>query len=730
MVRGIRFAGVFGLALSIAASHVFAADYAVPDKAKALDAVKALVADAAKSGKKVYVWVTLGTYVKAQLSQADALAITVISEGNDFPIKWDKIPQEQIPTIIKNCWQDDSKRALVGMDYCMATGQLDKAEEFMTLAAGDSKALGDDLKVRIKALGGLQDAAKIAADPQLAARAAAVAAAANKDKDDASYKGPEKIAYRPSEYGYLNPIKDVAAAVDNVIEISLAEQGIRPEPICDDTTFLRRVSLDLTGEIPSTDEVLAFMKDGNSNKRAKWIEEMSKRPEYADHWATFWGVLLVGRRTREEADVKPHYFRSWLRERFATNEKWDKIVQEILTATGENDKDGASNYLTFHMNDTLPITVGHISQTFLGARIACAQCHDHPFDKWTQQDFWGFSAFLANTRSERKELRDDPKDPMKITRQWHVLVDTDQRNGGQKYDPPQPELKLPPKVLDGPVFTGVAVKPGDARRDAKRGKDNKDMANDKKMDKPKDMASNDMKSKDMKKSDKEPSMSGSMDMAAMMSMDDSSMMNAAASGSGNAGLLMRKAFAAWVTSPKNEKFNQSAVNRIWRNLFGYGLVEPVDDIRPKNPPVYPEVMKILSEDFNASGRDLQRLVAIIANTKAYQRSSIGTLQKVDRVKQVRNFARAEVRPMTPEEFFMAVIKATAGDETAKHMEDQIRKRDANSGYGGMMTDNGGTPPPAGKGGKGAMAMGMGMGGGDLGEYTRLMERFIGTSTAE
>src|SRR5206468_2388793 len=99
-----------------------------------------------------------------------------------------------------------------------------------------------------------------------------------------------------------------------------------------------------------------------------------------------------------------------------------------------------------------PITVGHISQSFLGARISCAQCHDHPFDKWTQQDFWGFSAFLANTRSERKELRDDPKDAMKITRQWHVLIDSDTRNGGQKYDPPQAELRLPAKVLDGPIF--------------------------------------------------------------------------------------------------------------------------------------------------------------------------------------------------------------------------------------------------------------------------------------
>src|SRR6185295_7830103 len=220
--------------------------------------------------------------------------------------------------------------------------------------------------------------------------------------------------------------------------------------------------LDLTGEIPSPDDINNFMRNGA--KRGQLIDELVKRPEYADRWANFWTVILVGRRTREEADVKPHFFRSWMREQFARNEKFDKIVTQILTATGENDKDGASNYLSFHLNDTLPITIGHISQTFLGARISCAQCHDHPFDKWTQADFWGFAAFLANTTSARKELREDPKDPMKVTRQWQVLIDTDQRQGGQRYDPPQPELRLPPKVLDGPVFTGAHATPAQGRQ--------------------------------------------------------------------------------------------------------------------------------------------------------------------------------------------------------------------------------------------------------------------------
>ena len=116
-------------------------------------------------------------------------------------------------------------------------------------------------------------------------------------------------------------------------------------------------------------------------------------------------------------------FRSWLREQFSKNEPFDKVVTEMLTAQGDARKVGPANYLAYHLDSTLPITMAHISQTFLGARIGCAQCHDHPFDKWSQQDFWGFAAFLANTRSERRELREDPKDPNRVTKQWHVLTD-------------------------------------------------------------------------------------------------------------------------------------------------------------------------------------------------------------------------------------------------------------------------------------------------------------------
>jgi hypothetical protein len=192
-------------------------------------------------------------------------------------------------------------------------------------------------------------------------------------------------------------------------------------------------------------------------------------------------------------------------------------------------------------------------------------------------------------------------------------------------------------------------------------------------------------------------------------MDMAMMGNTIGAENGAMGLAYRKALATWITANDNEKFSQSAVNRLWRQMFGYGLVEPVDDIRPKNAPSHPDVMKILVQDFNASGRDWKRMAQIIANTRAYQRASNGDSSKIDRAKAVRYAARAEVRPMTPEMLFMAILKATGGEEKAKALLAGLRGRDQAMMAGGDMNA---------------------MNQGDVGQFYGLMQRFIATSTAE
>ena len=669
-----------------------AADYIPPPAESSADVIKLRLATDLPKLKQPSVMITMfGSLDSVKLIGSDNQNLTVNYKEKNFDQTWSKLSVQDIVSVADICFAGDTQGMLAELDYAFGTGQLQRAHDLIE----EKQKTATDAKIKQQ----LDDRmaywkVKTAPPRAVAASAATVqtgfsgtgtpAAAETATTITGPLAAPAKIAFTPSTPGQLKPVKDVAAALDNAIEIDLAEMGLKPEVVCDDAAFLRRSSLDLTGQIPTPEEVIAFYNDNTPGKREKKIDEQLKRPEYADRWATFWEVLLVGRHTRDNAEVDTGELKNWLRDEFAKNEPYDKMVTELLTASGENDKNGPVNYLSYHLADTLPNTMAHLSQTFLGARIGCAQCHDHPFDKWTQDDFWGFSSFLANTRSDRKELREDPKDPKRVTRAWNVVTDQATRNGDGRYAPPRAELNLPPKGLDAPVFKpeSLGLKAG---------------------------LKADLKKPDDKPADKKPDAKMGMDKGMDKNMAGMGMMGMGGAGgdSGQMGQLYRRGLAAWITSQQNEKFAQSVVNRIWREMFGYGLVEPVDDIRPKNPPSHPEVMSILANDFNASGRDLKRLMTIIANTKAYQRSANGPATKADRLKAVRNAARAEVRPMSPEMLFTAIIKACGGEEKAKALMEGLRKRDqADMDKKNVAVDQ------------------------TVTDVYNLMQRFINTSTAE
>ena len=690
---------VASLSITAGMSAARAASFVPPDAAVALDTLKLRTSTALRSfGPKREAMVTLfGSLQTVTVVSADNQRVTVTLKDRQFEQPWEKFAPKEVAAIAAAANSTDANFAISIIDYLLASGKFDVARDQIDAlahgnAGGPVKQALDDRLAYLKsredpkpAAAGKAPVAILNAQPGEIPSLSGASSSGSSSSSSAPLAAPAKIAFTASQNGSLRPVKEVAAALDNAIEIDLAEMGMKPEAVCDDAAFLRRATLDLTGQIPAPEEAIAFFNDPSPTKREKRIEELLHRPDYADHWATFWEVLLVGRHTRDNADVNVGQLKTWLRDEFAKNEPYDKMVNELLTSSGDNDKNGPVNYLTHQLADTLPNTVAHVSQTFLGARIGCAQCHDHPFDKWTQEDFWAFSSFLANTRSDRKELKEDPKDPKRVTRAWHILTDQANRNDDPRYSPPRGELRLPPKALDGPVFKlgAVPAKPKIAE----------------------------LKKPDPKPADKNDKGAmpggagmGGMGMGGMGMMGG---MDAIAGETGITGQLYRKAFAAWMTSPQNEKFAQCVVNRIWRSMFGYGLVEPVDDIRPKNPPSHPEVMNILANEFNASGRDLKRLMSIIANTKAYQRSASGGATKADRQKEVCNAARAEVRPMTPEMLFTAIVKACGGEEKAKSLLDGLHKRDmADMEHKMESVDQ------------------------TVNDFYNLMQRFINTSTAE
>jgi hypothetical protein len=171
-----------------------------------------------------------------------------------------------------------------------------------------------------------------------------------------------------------------------------------------DEEFLRRVTLDLTGTLPSPAEIAAFRRETAPRKRADLIDRLLASPDYARNWARYWRDVIAFHATTENP-LLVHFpiFESWLGEQLAANQPWDQIVRAIVTATGRSDSDGATALVSAHSTNQRfqPAEMaGETSRIFLGISIACAQCHDHPTDPWKRQQFHEFAAFFGGTRTQ------------------------------------------------------------------------------------------------------------------------------------------------------------------------------------------------------------------------------------------------------------------------------------------------------------------------------------------
>jgi hypothetical protein len=163
--------------------------------------------------------------------------------------------------------------------------------------------------------------------------------------------------------------------------------------VCDDETFLRRVYLDIIGTTPTVTEASAFLDSKASDKRAKVIDELLGRKEFTELWVNKWAEILQIRSSLQVSYKAMFLYYNWLMEKISKNTPMDKMVQELLGANGGTFKNPATNFYQ-QTTDQLVLTES-VAQVFMGMRIQCAQCHNHPFDRWTQDDYYGFSAFFS-----------------------------------------------------------------------------------------------------------------------------------------------------------------------------------------------------------------------------------------------------------------------------------------------------------------------------------------------
>jgi hypothetical protein len=198
----------------------------------------------------------------------------------------------------------------------------------------------------------------------------------------------------------------VAADIDRALDRRLTEARVPASPEADDAEFLRRVSLDLTGRIPSLAKTTAFLDSADPEKRSKLIDELLASREYGQHFATIWRQRLAppppglkGKGTRDD-------FSPWLTEQFNRNRGWDRVVRDLLTAEGDVAKTPQSAFLMANAENSQPqpaLIAGSAARLFLGVQLRCAECHDHPFAQWKQTEFWAAAAFFGKLRNTSKK---------------------------------------------------------------------------------------------------------------------------------------------------------------------------------------------------------------------------------------------------------------------------------------------------------------------------------------
>lgn len=199
------------------------------------------------------------------------------------------------------------------------------------------------------------------------------------------------IRYSSKKESPISPIPP-ANFIDILISQKLEKIGLRQAEICSDSIFLRRIYLDLTGQLPSATEAGEFLNDSRKNKRELLAENLLKRPDFAEVWALKWSDLL----RNEEKALDPkgvRLFHGWIKRSFLDEKPLDTFCREILLANGSTYSNPETNF--YRALRTPDVRAEAVAQVFLGLRLQCAKCHNHPFDKWTQEDYHRFSAFFS-----------------------------------------------------------------------------------------------------------------------------------------------------------------------------------------------------------------------------------------------------------------------------------------------------------------------------------------------
>jgi hypothetical protein len=188
-----------------------------------------------------------------------------------------------------------------------------------------------------------------------------------------------------------------ANLIDGLVLAQLERLRLAPSPRAADTTWVRRAFLDTIGRLPSPEEVKAFLTDTSPGRHERLVDLLLARPEFVDYWTYTWSDVLLVTGAKLRPTAVDAYYR-WIRDRVAENTPWDRLVRELVTASGSSLEQGATNYFAVHQD---PETLAeNVSQAFLSLSINCAKCHNHPLEKWTNDQYYAFANLFARVRAK------------------------------------------------------------------------------------------------------------------------------------------------------------------------------------------------------------------------------------------------------------------------------------------------------------------------------------------
>jgi len=423
-----------------------------------------------------------------------------------------------------------------------------------------------------------------------------------------------------------------AARIDQLLERELKRHQLEPQPIVDDATFVRRAYLDIVGRIPTLQETEAFLGSQDPEKRAALSDTLLNSPGRTSHLANWWFDLLRVKSRQRILSGEP--FAHYVRESIQSDKPYDQFVRELLVAEGpaHAEDNGATGYL---MRDTgMPHdSMANTLRLFLGSRLECAQCHNHPFDHWTQKQFFEMAAFfgglnyrdntvLGKFRGMRQELANvDQRTRARALRLVRSMSQGLQGSGNgveklpkdYQYDDARPNEAIQASTIFGAKVRLKKPRGNSRARNRGRGRGRQEAPE----------------------------------------------------------IDSREALAEWMTDRKNPLFARVIANRMWARTFGRGLVEPLDDWKKDNKPVHPRLMDELEKLMVELDFDLRQFERVLVHTQLFQRA---VAEQDPQPGEAPMFTGPVLRRMSAEQIWDSMLTLVFDDidDRLRPMDDRAR----------------------------------------------------------